>query len=559
MTDDKQANEFAAALDRLKQAYIDRLPGELSAIEAALAEMEANQPAPKQLENMRQLLHKMAGSSGTFGLRELGAQAKEIEQQIKAWQKVDKDALSTEDLVALGRAFNSIKSASLIVDQSVSFNVQAKPDLHLDEDLVRLWLVEDDAILAGELKRQFDAFGFSTTVFPDITSADKAAKTAQPDALVLDVMFDNGAVNATEVFASTIFLSKLACPVIFMSAYDDFASRIRAVQLNAKGYFLKPISVPSVVNHLRREFEAVNSPDSRILIIDDDVELARHFQLLLQASGFDVRCLFEPEEIIEVLGDFNPEVVLMDLHMPKYNGMELAGVIRQHSNWMSLPILYLSGETDLEAQANALAKGAEDFLTKPISDIQLVSTIRARVMRSRQLEEKISRDSLTGLLKHAVIKETARHEVRRAVRSGKPCSLVMLDIDHFKLVNDSYGHAVGDVVISAVATVLQQRLRKTDLVGRYGGEEFVAVLPECDSKKAMTLVEEIRKSFEQLEFCHDDRVFHCTFSAGVICSGEFKDLDGEQLLISADNALYHAKENGRNQVALATEVLEPVS
>lgn len=242
----------------------------------------------------------------------------------------------------------------------------------------------------------------------------------------------------------------------------------------------------------------------------------------------------------------------MDVHMPGFSGPDLAGVIRQHDNWSNLPIAYLSGETDLDRQIEAMNRGADDFLIKPISDVQLVAAVRIRIARGRHLNDLVNRDSLTGLLKHASVKEAAAAEVSRARRSAKPISLVMLDIDHFKRVNDTYGHAVGDVVIASVAMLLRQRLRQSDIVGRYGGEEFVAVLPECDAAQAQRMMEDIRQRFASLRFSHDGEDFSCTLSAGLACSGDHPDSDGAALLVAADEVLYVAKRSGRNQVRAAT-------
>ena len=248
---------------------------------------------------------------------------------------------------------------------------------------------------------------------------------------------------------------------------------------------------------------------------------------------------------------FRPELVLMDLYMPDYPGQELAGVIRQYDNWASLPIVFLSAETDLDVQLQAVGKGADDFLTKPINDAQLVAAVRVRIERARQLSVQISRDSLTGLLKHAAIKEMVDIEAARSRRTGKPATVAMLDIDHFKAVNDTYGHAVGDLVISSVAMLLRQRLRRSDVIGRYGGEEFAVILPECDIEDAQRLLEDIRLRFSTVHFNHEDREFTCTLSAGLASSSQFPDHGGSELLVAADEALYQAKRGGRNQIRSA--------
>ncbi len=248
------------------------------------------------------------------------------------------------------------------------------------------------------------------------------------------------------------------------------------------------------------------------------------------------------------MAEFHPDLVLMDIEMPNYIGSELAAVLRQYEGWVGLPIIYLSAETDVDEQIKAMGVGADDFLTKPISDARLVSAIKVRAARARQLSDLMSKDSLTGLLKHARIKEELEIELARARRSGKELCAVMIDLDHFKQMNDTYGHAVGDRVIRAVAHLLKQRLRKSDMIGRYGGEEFVAVLPECDIETAEKIMNDIRERFALLRFNHEGTEFGCTFSAGIACSTQFPP---SGLLVAADEAMYRAKRSGRNRVCAA--------
>jgi diguanylate cyclase (GGDEF)-like protein len=244
---------------------------------------------------------------------------------------------------------------------------------------------------------------------------------------------------------------------------------------------------------------------------------------------------------------FNPEVVLLDVSMPGCTGPELAQIIRMNDDWLRVPIIYLSAETDIKRQMNALLKAGDDFVTKPIADNALVAAVFSRAQRARLLSNALARDSLTGLLKHADIKEQAAVELERAQRSGKPASVAMLDIDLFKKVNDSHGHAAGDNVIRALANLLRQRLRRIDSLGRYGGEEFLVVLPDCSAEQARCILDEIRQRFAELHFIAGDQQFSVTLSAG-IASTENAPASAGDLLEEADRALYAAKHDGRNQV-----------
>ena len=167
--------------------------------------------------------------------------------------------------------------------------------------------------------------------------------------------------------------------------------------------------------------------------------------------------------------------------LPHVTGAELAALLSQTDRWAHLPIIYLSAESNSELRNQALLRGGDAFLEKPVDRDLLVRLCAARIQRLRELERTRNRDGLTGLLKHASIKEALQMQWQLAQRRPQTFSVAMLDIDHFKAINDTYGHSVGDTVIAAVGTLLRQHFRITDKLGRYGGEEFTLVLPDCDA------------------------------------------------------------------------------
>lgn len=288
----------------------------------------------------------------------------------------------------------------------------------------------------------------------------------------------------------------------------------------------------------------------RVLIVDDDEVLAEHYRLVLTAAGMLAEWVSDPNGVPAVLERLRPDVLLMDLYMPDFSGAELAQAIRYDENWQGLPIVFLSAEADLNVQMKAMGSIADDFLVKPLSDLQLVAGVRARTVRARRLAELMSQDSLTGLLKHGSIKERLIQELDRAARTGRPVAAVMVDIDHFKGVNDRWGHPVGDQVIKTLGHLLRHRLRRQDSVGRYGGEEFLAILPECSADDARALLEDIRQAFCNIKFGGGRETFGASFSAGV---ASLRTDGAEALLAAADAALYRAKRSGRNCVYISID------
>lgn len=285
-----------------------------------------------------------------------------------------------------------------------------------------------------------------------------------------------------------------------------------------------------------------------MVIIDDDRLSAAFSARCLETSGMEVQIVEDPLQSLVPLTEFNPDLLLVDLCMPGCSGEELAAVIRQEDAFAGLPIVYLSSVCDREQQLAALSLGAEDFLTKPVAPAHLASIVSTRALRGRQLRSLMERDRLTGLLNYGSLMENLRREFARSRRTRSPLAYAMIDLDHFKQVNDAHGHPAGDNVLVSLARLLQRRLRRTDILGRYGGEEFALVMPDTDLEHARVICEELRLGFQDL--CHGPGGAYgrITFSCGLAGSQDFSS--PAILVRAADAALYEAKSAGRNRVAL---------
>ena len=210
--------------------------------------------------------------------------------------------------------------------------------------------------------------------------------------------------------------------------------------------------------------------------------------------------------------------------------------------------MYLSSETNRQIQYQAIKMGGDEFLVKPVHEDELIAVVSSKIERARSLRRFMVQDSLTGLLNHTRIKQHLAQSIMLAKRDNTPVSFAMLDIDHFKKVNDQYGHPVGDRVIKSLAKMLLQRVRKSDVVGRYGGEEFAVVLHGAGLDDAYRSMNRIREDFSQVYHTYEDGIFASTFSCGI---AGFPGLEDPNVVAAkADLALYESKRGGRNKVSL---------
>jgi len=406
------------------------------------------------------------------------------------------------------------------------------------------------ALLDGErserLARQLEFFGFTALPLDSAAAFRQALRQRHPAAIVMEVDFDGrgGGLQLAEE-AQQGLEHKL--PVLFFSEQEaDTRTRLAAVRAGGEDFFSGSLDASTLLERLEDLTRLTQTEPYKVLIVDDSRAQTTFTERMLNSAGIITRSLTDPIQVMAALGDFQPDLIILDMYMPECLGTELAKVIRHHERYVSVPIIYLSAEGDLDKQLDAMGEGGDDFLTKPIQARHLIATVRNRAARARNLKARMVRDSLTGLYNHTHILQLLEDARVRARRDQQPLSFAMLDIDHFKQVNDRYGHPMGDRVIKSLALFLKQRLRKGDHIGRYGGEEFAVVLPDTDANTAARVLDDIRRRFAEIHFPAQPQDLSCSFSCGIA------ELQGEQeakaLACHADEALYRAKHAGRNRV-----------
>lgn len=410
-------------------------------------------------------------------------------------------------------------------------------------------LIDRDEGEADLLTTQLRQFGYSVTRF-DGAPHEKAIPELT-DSVALLVSLPLGADAAAEIEE----VSKLCDgfgeypPIILLSPDSKVTTRLAAVRAGAAALLMRPVSMLDLVDTLDPLSEEKVDEPFRVLIIDDDPRICKYYQMILSEAGMQTMVCNKPLEAFQVLSEFRPELIIMDLYMPECRGKELAAVIRQEPAFDSIPIVFLSSEDDLLKQLDVMTIGGDDFLTKPIRPEHLVMAVYTRAQRFRSLRTLMLRDSLTGLLNHTTTKEHIAVEITRMRREGKPLALAVIDLDHFKAVNDTYGHAAGDRVLKTLSSLLRQRLRSSDVIGRTGGEEFAVALAGVDADAAICIMDDIRIAFSKISHQHEKGEFTAAFSCGLAIFPHYGDLSS--LADAADRALYQAKAAGRNNVVMA--------
>lgn len=416
-----------------------------------------------------------------------------------------------------------------------------------------VFIVSQDEGFIAECSIQMGHYGYSAHSFNSFDSFAVGLSLGEPVAVIADldlVAAEPELKGSLAAYRAT--RGGLPAPMIVVGTAGGFHPRLDAVRAGSAAFFAKPVNVPLLLDKLDAIISnAYVVEPFRVLVVDDSETMIRFLSRTLSQAGMSVHVEMYPDKVLAAIGEFNPDLILMDMYMPFCDGQELSRIIRQYESFTSIPIVFLSSETDIKKQLAAMQIGADDFLTKPIDPEHLVSSVTTRVQRHRILASYMSQDSLTGLLNHTKLKQRLDQTLQKAARSKIPMAFAMVDIDHFKRVNDSYGHPMGDRVIKSLSRLLQKRLRKTDSIGRYGGEEFAIIFWDSDAAAAGQILDSIREDFARIDHHHESGLFSCAFSGGVAGFPEYPD--AQAISSAADKALYAAKRNGRDQVIISAE------
>jgi two-component system, cell cycle response regulator len=317
--------------------------------------------------------------------------------------------------------------------------------------------------------------------------------------------------------------------------------------------------------------EAPEGGPTRILVVDDVPDNVEILDARLSSRGYAVITAATGEEALEKVQAEPPHLILLDVMMPGMDGHQVARRIKDDEALPFIPIILVTALNEAEDVVQGLESGADDYISKPYNFRELEARVRAMLrikflqdeldLKNRELElankrlKKLSiTDGLTELFNHRHVHQLLHDEFERSARTGESIAVVMMDLDRFKSVNDTYGHPTGDVILYETARIITDTAREIDMPGRYGGEEFIAILPDTDEEAGGHFAERVRQAVESYVFRDGATEVRMTVSCGVAAFPAPGADSPEALLKAADEALYQAKHGGRNQVVRASQV-----
>ena len=548
--DDKNFDSFK----ELEQEYKKNLPASIENIKEKFLYILNNEITAGSLADVSMDVHKLAGSLGTFGYDDMNRIMKQMDIYLNdavkknlASNKIDRNYIknSMASITQLLKEENE-KSRDFTDFPVLHGKILEKIPLEWDKSIL-LFAVKEKSFI-NDIESQLISFGYKINIYHDIDSLQQQL-VKKEDYLILadiDSVIENP--DYIEIFTE---IKRISSPLklIYLSEKNDFNTRITGVKAGGDAFFEIPLDVVKLVDKIYCFEESSTKKPDHVLIVDDDVDAISYYAHLFQQNGMITSVASSPSSVLNLLIESTPDLIMIDLFMPGCNGFELAAMIRQNANFVSIPILIISSfENPGEVLRNYNIIG-DDFLNKSVDDSYLLNFVKKKIIRSRDLRYLMERDSLTGLLNHSNFNDSLYREILRADRTDSELIYAMIDLDHFKNVNDTYGHLTGDTVLKSLAYLLQERLRKTDVVGRYGGEEFGVILTNTTKEYAANVMDEIRQRFSRIKHSSGDSEFYTTLSCGIASFPEYEK--AEAVTSASDNALYKAKESGRNCVVIA--------
>ncbi|MDH5256977.1 MAG: PAS domain-containing protein [Gammaproteobacteria bacterium] len=383
----------------LQQVFKLRLIENISEIDQLWKELQNDRNTDVRISSARlyRIFHGLAGAGGTFGAIAISRIARELELKVKPLVDGDSDSLTllptvfkqVDDLLEQLR-----KAGNAWLPSNIPYLKNEEISNSRDNNLI--YLAEDDALLASDLVEKLKLANYDVRHFIALSDFEEALSKQIPAVIIMDIVFKEGGVAGANIIRKISREKANFPPVIFISVRDDVESRLAAARAGARRYFCKPLDTHKLISTIDGLTARIEKKPYRILLIDDDENLLECYETILERAGMIVKAIPNPLDGLSALINFKPDIVVTDVYMPECSGPELAQVIRQDDTWALIPIMFLSTETDLNRQLDAMNLGGDDFLVKPVDAEHLVSAVVARAKRSRWTT-RLNRDLVTSL------------------------------------------------------------------------------------------------------------------------------------------------------------------
>jgi diguanylate cyclase (GGDEF)-like protein len=526
------------ALADLRREYLLEAPGRLAELRKDLAALKAGEADASQ--SLQRRFHRLSGSGGSYGFPGISELSREAERSLSKSPDADTTDRLEVTVERLAEAFNSAATELGLPDRPAA----------VSEFGWRALVIGPSGTLRDHSGHALASAGFYVRTETRASEPRQMRLTERPDLVVVvaDEADDDPFQSATAWSGAGVARPRSIVLVTTTDAID----RVRALAAGVDTILTADrvaVDLPTYAKTLAR----IGSPPPRVLLVEENADQAQQLTGWLEQANARVTYCSDGLAAREALNREVPDLILTDIRLPGLDGLQLARLVRQDARFGLTPIVFLTHHDTVADQIEALAAGADHFLIEPVDRELLTHLVINRAERGRRLREMVHRDGLTGLLNHATLMAELEHTVEFARRHSETFAFLMIDVDHFKRVNDRYGHLAGDQVLLQLARVFQNTARASDLIGRYGGEEFGLVLRRTDRAGAGVVALKLRQALaEHPATLQGGEQLPIRVCIGIAVYPDDAATSGD-LAQLADEALYRAKAGGRDRVEFTRE------
>lgn len=526
----------ACALGVVWGRHRDEVLARVSLIERSVDALCRGELDDRLRGEAKRTAHMLSGSLGMFGFAHAAGAAHDLELEFVDAAQTRAPTLST--LVAIVRRG---------VDTARFTPPMARQSTQQEAGGLRIVVVDADRDRCAGIA----AAAWSRGMQCETTASWPEARALCARGAAAIVLIDL-AVLEEEAGDASVLLAELSdanppVPVLVLTEDGTFDERVRAARSGSRAFLSKSLSADELLDRAEQLQARGRLAATRVLAVDDDPAVLDTMRAILQPHALEVFTLADPLQFWERLEEVKPELLILDVDMPEVNGLELCRTVRNDPRWSGVPVMFAAAHSDAEAVERVFRAGADDYLAKPIVESELVARVSNRLERVRLYRARAESDGLTGLSNRVAAEDALEQLAALSERFSEPLSIVMLDVDRFKSINDTHGHAAGDSVLRRLGSDLRREFRGSDIVGRWGGEEFVIGTYGMTRENAVRRLTGVLERFSGERFLSGQDAFQVTFSAGIAEYG--RDGEGiEEVCQAADIALYRAKESGRGLV-----------
>jgi len=557
---DAKTQAFEKRIASIRESYNEKLPEKLDQIEQLWGKLRFFNWTPEGLKLLYNIVHTLAGNGKTFGYNFISDYCSQIADQLQEYLSNDEIPTSqNQESISqlIEQLVKTVKEKGLYNkqpsnDEEIDLNNQSA-EIKLQKTINRkdhlAYVVDDDEHVADYLHAQLEASGYQVETFYTVQDVLNRLKITIPSLLVMDVMFPgetgmHGINSAEQILA----VAGKHIPTIYISARNDMTARLGALRAKGSAFFNKPINPEKLIDKID-ELILAKKTSGRIAIVDDDEFVSERNALILQKYHYETLIINHPLTAMESIQKFKPDLILMDVHMPDINGLELAQILKQNDSFMTTPILFLSADKSEAVKRASMTISGDEFLSKEITQNELLHKIHCRLVNSSiinaQLKEISKQDTVTGLVNRKYFFNHLENTIANA-KANNYQFIMQISVDHFELISKQVGLLHYDDFISHIITTITPFLNTTD-VACHLTDSSIALLCTEDLNTVHAIAGDILRAAHDTPFPHDDVTTNFSLSVGI---AEIlpETTHCQQIITQVEQAVTQAQSQGGNQI-----------